>query len=104
MTGVDGLPYGIALKGDDVIGVVRGIGQSMFPQAIGISLFPHAMIAFVDYALEGNARLLEGADVVSEVHEQSGIRRQLSQPDCELSFQLIARAHVDFSFLQSKPG
>ena len=71
------LPNWIALKGNDVIGVVGGIGQSVFPETVGISLFPDTMIAFVDDALEGNSRLLQRADVVAKIHEQCGIRRQL---------------------------
>ena len=85
MPGLHRLPHGVSFESHNVIGIVGGIGQCVFPQAVGIGrLFPRAVIAFVDDALQWNPRLLHSADVIPEIHEQSGIRRQLSQPDASL--------------------
>ena len=101
MPRLDGLPNAVAFEGHHVVGIVRGIGQGPFPQTFGIGgLSPGAVIAFVDDALKRNPGLLQGADMVSHIHEQSGIRRKLFEPERDLGLELVASAHVDLSFFE----
>src|SRR5579864_9131739 len=97
-----GLPDRIAFEGQHVISILRGIRERALPQAFGIcGLLPDVVVAFVDGALQGNAGTLKGADLVTEIHEKSRVRRELNQQSSEFALKLIAGAHVDLSFLQA---
>src|SRR5229473_174084 len=64
----------VASKSDYVVGICRRVLQRSFPQPVGVRRsLPRAMIAFVDHAGQGNASLLEGADVAANVHQESGV-------------------------------
>ncbi len=58
------------------------------------------MVSFVDNAVERNPGVLQGADMIPDIHEQSGILRQLFEPERDLGFELGTRAHVDLGFVQ----
>src|SRR5579859_469681 len=99
---VNRLPHRIAFERRYVISILRGIRQRALPQAFGIAgLFPDAVVAFVDGALQGNTGALKGADLVAEIHEKSRVRWKLTQQVSEFALELIAGAHVDLSFLQA---
>ena len=44
------------------------------------------MIAFVDHAAQRNARLLQRAHVISQVHQQRRVGRQRFQKFCHFAF------------------
>src|SRR5579859_1892684 len=99
---VNRLPHRIAFERQYVISILRGIRQRALPQAFGIAgLFPDAVVAFVDGALQGNTGALKGADLVAEIHEKSRVLWKLTQQVSEFALELIAGAHVDLSFLQA---
>ena len=67
---MDGVPHRISFKGEDVVGVLRRIGERTLPQTLGINrLHPDPMITLIDRMLQREACPLERADVVAEIHQ-----------------------------------
>ena len=94
-----GFPRRITHETHDVIGVSCRICERTLPHAFLIDwLLPHAVIAFVDGAAERNSGLFQRSDVLAQIHEQSGIRRQLGDPVCELPIERYAASTIDISF------
>jgi hypothetical protein len=101
MTALYRSPNAVSFESDYIIGILRRIGQGMLPQTFGIGgLSPSAVIAFVDDVAERDPRLLHGADMIPEVHEERGIRRKFFEPDRDLGFELIASTHVELGLLE----
>jgi hypothetical protein len=99
---MNGLPDGVTFEGENVICVLSWSSQGMLPQTLGIvRLFPDAMIAFINRMLQREGGAFERSHVVSEIHEQSGIRRKFLHPTSDFQLKLIARSHVDFRFLEA---
>lgn len=93
-------PYRVTLEADGVIRIGSGIRESALPQAIGIEwLFPHAMIAFVDGSTQWNANLLQGADVLAQIHQQRGIGGKFFEPLSELAIEGNAALHIYIGLL-----
>jgi hypothetical protein len=88
-------PYRVTLGANGIISVGSGIRKGALPQAIGVDgLFPHAMIAFVDSPAERNPNLLQGADVLAQIHQQCGIGGKILEPPSELAIERNAALHI----------
>lgn len=73
----DGQIHGVAIISDYKIHVLRWIGQSLLPQALGVGrLFPGAVVPFVDHLPQGHSCLLKDSYVSTEEHQVPGIARQ----------------------------
>src|SRR5438128_7761502 len=78
----------IAFERDYEIGVSLWSGKRTLPQTLRIrGLFPDSMIAFVDHAPERDTSISKRADVVAQIHDQSGILGKRLQVSGEFTFQ-----------------
>jgi len=72
LAGVHSLPDRIAFEGNHEVRVLTWIRQRSLPQPFRIRrLLKNPVVPFMDGAVQGNAGVLQGSDMFSQIHQEA---------------------------------